>query len=44
MQISGEGMMRVAALPSWTSKRGTSCWSVRCPYCAQDVTYGPAVA
>jgi len=27
-------MMRVAALPSWTSNRGTSCWSVRCPYCA----------
>jgi len=31
MQISVEGTMCVAALPSWTSNRGTSCWSVRCP-------------
>jgi len=44
MQISGEGTMRVAVLPSWTSDRGASCWSVWRPYCVQDVASGPAVA
>lgn len=43
MQISGEGAMRVAVLPSWTSDRGTSCQSVRRPRWAQGVASGSAV-